>query len=137
MEFRITDEITEQDETEIFQQLLQYNLARIEDKNSRKLGIYLEDETGKKLAGLIGATHGNWLEIKYLWVDDALRGTGIGSKVLSQAESTAKARGCLYVFLDTFDFQAPGFYQKHGYQQVFVREQYPLSGKRYYFTKAL
>lgn len=43
-----------------------------------------------------------------------LRNQHIGSSFLNQAESTAKERGCKYVFLDTFDFQAPEFYKKHG-----------------------
>lgn len=68
MNFEITDKIKEQDEEIIYQGLLEYNLARIEDKNSRDLGIYLQDETGEKVGGLIGNTHGNWLFVKYLWV---------------------------------------------------------------------
>lgn len=137
MEFRTTDEITEQDESEVFQGLLAYNLGKIEDKTPKGLGVYLEDASGQKQAGLIGATHGNWLTVKYLWVDDTVRGAGVGSKLLAQAESTARERGCTYVFLDTFGFQAPDFYKKQGYREVFVLEDYPLTGKRHYLTKAL
>lgn len=136
MEFRITDEIEENDKESIFQELLKYNLERIEDKNPKDLGIYLEDETGKKLGGLIGDTHGNWLSINFLWVSEELRGQNIGSRILNQAEETAKKRGCKYVFLDTFSFQAPEFYKKHGYKEVFKLEEYPLTGKRYYFIKS-
>ena len=137
MKFKITDKITEEDENIIFKELLGYNLARIEDKNPRDLGIYLQDEAGQKIAGLIGNTHGNWLSIKFLWVSEELRGQNIGSSILSQAEKTAKERGCEYSFLDTFSFQAPEFYRKHGYKEVFVLENYPVTGKRYYFTKTL
>ena len=48
MNFEITDKIKEQDEKIIYQGLLDYNLARIEDKNPRDLGIYLQDEIGKR-----------------------------------------------------------------------------------------
>ena len=137
MNFEITDKIKEQDEKIIYQGLLEYNLSRIEDKNPKDLGIYLQDETGKKLAGLIGNTHGNWLQVKFLWVNEELRGQNIGSKILNQAEDTAKERGCKYAFLDTFSFQAPMFYIKHGYKEVFTLEEYPVTGKRYYFTKTL
>ena len=75
--------------------------------------------------------------IKFLWVSESLRGRNIGSEILLQAEQTAKERGCRFAFLDTFGFQAPLFYQKHGYQEAFVLEEYPLTGKRYYFTKNL
>lgn len=137
MKLEITDKITEEDENIIFKELLEYNLARIEDKNPRDLGIYLQDEEGQKIAGLIGNTHGNWLSIKFLWVSEELRGQNIGSDILSQAEKTAKERGCKYSFLDTFSFQAPEFYRKHGYKEVFVLENYPVTGKRHYFTKTL
>lgn len=137
MKLEITDKITEEDENIIFKELLGYNLARIEDKNPRDLGIYLQDEEGQKIAGLIGNTHGNWLSIKFLWVSEEMRGQNIGSDILSQAEKTAKERGCKYSFLDTFSFQAPEFYRKHGYKEVFVLENYPVTGKRHYFTKTL
>ena len=74
MKIEITDEIKKQDEDIIFQGLLEYNLARIEDKKPKDLGVYLQDETGKKIAGLIGNTHSNWLFIKFLWVSEELRG---------------------------------------------------------------
>lgn len=137
MKFEITDKITKEDENIIFKGLLEYNLARIEDKNPRDLGIYLQDEAGQKIAGLIGNTHGNWLLIKFLWVSEELRGQNIGSNILSQGENIAKERGCKYSFLDTFSFQAPEFYKKHGYKEAFVLENYPVVGKRYYFTKTL
>lgn len=137
MNIEITDRIKEEDEKIILQGLSEYNLARIEIKDQKDLGIYLQDETCKKLAGLIGNTHGNWLFVKFLWVSEELRGKNIGSQILQQAEETAKERGCKYVFLDTFSFQAPMFYKKHGYKEVFVLEEYPLTGKRYYFTKTL
>lgn len=75
--------------------------------------------------------------INFLWVDEALRGQHIGSQVLEQAETTAKERGCKYAFWDTFSFQAPRFYKNHGYKEVFTLEEYPLTGKRFYFTKTL
>jgi GNAT superfamily N-acetyltransferase len=137
MKFNITDKIKKQDEETIFRGLLEYNLARIEDKNPKELGVYVEDEKGDMLAGLIGNTHGNWMSVKYLWVNEKLRGQNIGSQILKKAEETAKERGCKYAFLDTFSFQAPEFYKKYGYKEQFVLEQYPVEGKRYYFTKNL
>lgn len=137
MKLEITDKITKQDEDTIFQGLLEYNLARIEDKSPKDLGAYLYDKDGNKIAGLIGNTHGNWLSIKFLWVSEELRGQNIGSNILNQAEKVAKERGCKYSFLDTFSFQAPEFYKKHGYKEVFALENYPVTSKRYYFTKTL
>ncbi len=137
MDFEITDKIEEKDRKIIRDGLREYNLEKIEDKNPRDLGIYLQNESGKKIAGLIGDTHGNWLFVEYLWVSEEFRGQHIGSEILEQAERIAKKRGCKFAFLDTFGFQAPLFYKKHGYREVFVLENYPVTGKRYYFTKEL
>lgn len=53
------------------------------------------------------------------------------------AETEAKNRGCKYAFVDTFDFQAPDFYRKLGYKDVFTLKEYPYTGARYYFIKDL
>ena len=81
---RLLIKLKKQDENIIFQNLLEYNLARIEDKKPKDLSVYLQDETGKKVAGLIGNTHGNWLFVKFLWVSGELRGHSIGSNILNQ-----------------------------------------------------
>ncbi len=121
MSFRITDKPSEQERNEIYQGLLKYNLARIENKDVRELGIYLQDEDGKINAGLIGDTHGNWLEVKYLWVDEEFRGQDIGTKLINTAEEIAKERGCKYVFLNTFGFQAREFYLKLGFSETYYK----------------
>lgn len=136
MEQIITDEIQKKDEETVFQGLLSYNLEKLDDKNPRDVGIYYKDN-GTIVAGLIGQTHGNWLTVKYLWVTESLRGQHIGTNLLEQAERIAKERGCHYSFLDSFSFQAPQFYKKQGYREVFTLEEYPVSGKRHYFTKTL
>lgn len=66
-----------------------------------------------------------------------MRSQGVGSRILKQAEEEAKKRGCKYSFLDTFSFQAPEFYKKYGYKEQFALNNYPVTGKRYYFTKNL
>ena len=137
MKYEITDNIDENSQKTIYEGLRAYNLEHLEDKNPKDLGVYARDTEGNIVAGLIGTTHGNWLMVKFLWVSESLRGQNIGSEILKQAESTAKERGCKFAFLDTFSFQAPLFCQKHGYQEVFALEEYPLTGKRYYFTKKL
>lgn len=139
MEYKleIKEKILPEEEKTIYNALLEYNLEHLEDKEPRDLGIYIRNDNREITAGLIGYTHGNWLIIKYLWVHECLRRQGIGSKLLMKAEAEAQNRKCKYVFLDTFSFQAPDFYKKHGYQERFVLENYPLTGKRFYYTKEL
>ena len=114
-----------------------YNRSKREAAKSKSLSLYVEDDSGEVLAGLVAETFGNWLEIEYLFVKEDLRGQGIGSQLLQQAESEAKKRNCRYVFVNTYQFQAPAFYQKHGYQEVFTLKDYPCTGQRHYYQKDL
>ncbi len=137
MTLRITDDGSEKDVNEIHALLKAYNLSHREPSKDVPLGIYYEDEDGKKLAGLVGETFGNWLCIKFLFVSEELRGQGIGTRIMESAEQEAKSRGCKFAFVDTFSFQAPDFYQKLGYHEVFALTEYPYTGARYYYTKQL
>ena len=114
-----------------------YNRSKREAAECEPLNLYVEDEQGQLLAGLVAETFGNWLEIEYLFVKEDLRGQGIGSQLLQRAESEAKNRNCRYVFVNTYQFQAPSFYQKHGYQEVFILKDYPCTGQRHYYQKEL
>ncbi|MFS9140515.1 GNAT family N-acetyltransferase [Streptococcus infantis] len=114
-----------------------YNRSKREAAESEPLNLYVEDDSGELLAGLVAETFGNWLEIEYLFVKEELRGQGIGSQLLQQVESEAKKRNCRYVFVNTYQFQAPAFYQKHGYQEVFTLKDYPCTGQRHYYQKDL
>ena len=127
MEIKITDNVTDKDIDEIYQQLKKFNLSKMEPSEEIPLGVFMNDDNGVKKAGLTGETFGNWLCIKYLWVSEDLRGRGIGSQLLQAAESEAMKRGAKYVFVDTFSFQAPEFYRKHGYEEVFQLYEYPYS----------
>ncbi len=91
-----------------------YNRSKREEAESEPLNLYLEDEKGNLMAGLVAETFGNWLEIEYLFVKEELRGQGIGSKLLQRAESEAKKRNCRFAFVNTYQFQAPDFYLSHG-----------------------
>ena len=114
-----------------------YNRSKREAAESEPLNLYVEDDSGDLLAGLVAETFGNWLEIEYLFVKEDLRGQGIGSQLLQQAESEAKKKNCRFAFVNTYQFQAPSFYQKHGYKEVFTLKDYPYTGQRHYYQKEL
>ena len=134
---RITDDGNEQDINDIHAMLKEYNLSKREASKNVPIGLFLEDENNKKVAGLTGEIFGNWLCIHYLFVAEEFRKEGIGSKLLLSAETEAVKRGCKYAFVDTFSFQAPEFYKMHGYKEVFTLNYYPYTGKRHYYTKDL
>ena len=131
-------ENTESQKSQIIGDLIRsYNRSKREAAESEPLNIYVEDDSGELMAGLVAETFGNWLEIEYLFVKEDLRAQGIGSQLLQQAESEAKKRNCRFAFVNTYQFQAPSFYQKHGYQEVFTLKDYPCTGQRHYYQKEL
>jgi GNAT superfamily N-acetyltransferase len=91
---------------------------------------------GALVAGLSGWTHAGCLQISVLFVDEALRGRGLGGRLVSAAEREALSRGCARAFLSTFGFQAPRFYQRLGYEIFGAFEDLP-GGARYFLTKRL
>lgn len=136
MHIRLED-TESQKEQKIGELVRSYNRSKREAAKSKSLSLYVEDDSGELLAGLVAETFGNWLEIEYLFVKEDLRGQGIGSQLLQRAESEAKKRNCRYAFVNTYQFQAPAFYQKHGYQEVFTLKDYPCTGQRHYYQKDL
>ncbi|MFD4409728.1 GNAT family N-acetyltransferase [Streptomyces sp. NPDC058467] len=102
------------------------------------LHLWALDSTDALAGGLIGHTWTTWLHVTYLWVDARHRGTGLGSHLLARAERMAVTdRGCLNSRLETWDFQAPDFYQKQGYEVVCVIPDYPPGITEYTLTKRL
>jgi GNAT superfamily N-acetyltransferase len=92
---------------------------------------------GALIGGAVGFTHWEWLFIHYLWVSDDLRGERLGAHLLRRAEAAARERGCGAVWLDTFSFQAPGFYQRLGYRQFGQLNEFPPGHARHFLWKPL
>lgn len=133
----ILENTESQKSQEIGDLIRSYNRSKREKVESEPLNLYVEDDKGELMAGLVAEIFGNWIEIEYLFVKEDLRGQGIGSQLLQQAESEAKKRNCRYVFVNTYQFQAPNFYQKQGYKEVFTLKDYPYTGQRHYYQKDL
>ncbi|MHA6310994.1 GNAT family N-acetyltransferase [Pantoea sp. S-LA4] len=137
MQLTITDNVTSQDLDEVRLGLTAFNSKFINVDEIKSIGVFIRDELGRKLAGLTGSTAGNWLRIDMLWVGDALRGQGVGSRLIQAAEQEARQRGCRYAQVDTASFQARPFYEKLGYSLRFSLDHYPRHHQRHYLTKIL
>jgi GNAT superfamily N-acetyltransferase len=59
-----------------------------------------------------------WLRVELLFVDESRRRTGVGSSLLLEAEHVAREMGVNNAALETFEFQGPAFYAKHGYVET-------------------
>ncbi|MFF1273886.1 GNAT family N-acetyltransferase [Streptomyces marokkonensis] len=102
------------------------------------LHVWALDANGDLAGGLVGHTWTAWLHVTYLWVDGGHRGAGLGSRLLAEAERVAAAeRACTASRVETWDFQAPEFYKRQGYEVVCVIPDYPPGITEYTLTKAL
>lgn len=102
---------------------------------AERFALLAHDDGAALRAGLVGVVAGGWLFIESLWVDEALRGQGIGRALMACAEDHARARGCHDAWLDTF--QARGFYEQLGYAAFAELEDYPRGQSRHFLRKAL
>lgn len=114
-----------------------YNIQQAGDSGHKDLCVVLRAPDQKIVGGSIGATHCEWLHIDLLFVKEELRGRGYGHRLLEIAEEEARKRGAKNVYLDTFSFQAPAFYQKHDYHVFGELKDFPPGHQRYFFTKQL
>ena len=90
----------------------------------QSIRLNARDAAGEVVGGLRAVVALYWLRLEVLWVRDDMRGKGIGSRLLAEAESTARELGAKNAALETFEWQAPAFYAKHGYEEVARMEKY-------------
>lgn len=121
----------------VTQQIINFNRDRAGEVNYKHLVIFLRDSDGSIVGGLVGETYWQWLYVDVFWVDESHRGEGYGDTLLATAEQEAIRRGCQYVYLDTFSFQAPEFYQKHGYVIFGELPDFPVGYSRFFLKKVL
>jgi ribosomal protein S18 acetylase RimI-like enzyme len=101
--------------------IVEFNLQKVpaDCENNRIVywfGKKMTDENGRIVAGCLAArTVWGTAEVSVLWVDEAYRKQGLGTQLLADVEKDFRENGCNIVLLDTFDWQARGFYEKQGY----------------------
>jgi GNAT superfamily N-acetyltransferase len=93
------------------------------------------DQAGKVRGGLISYTHGEWLGVEFVWVEEAIRRQGHGSRLLHAAEREAVSRGCRRAYLDTAASPAEEFFRNQGYNACGELTDYLPGRSRYWFQK--
>ncbi len=99
--------------------------------------LVVKDGAGQIVGGLLAWTTLRNMILDDVWLDEAYRGRGLGTKLLSEAERVARNSGCLACQTYSFDFQAPGFFRKLGYKTYGVSDGYPQGVTEHYFIKRL
>lgn len=125
----------------ICDKLVEYNLGQVpKTQETDFVNIYkkIVNEKGEIVAGCLAKMYcWNVVYVDILWIEEAYRKQGLGSKLLKEIERIAVDKGCSLIHLDTFDFQAKDFYIKHGYEVFGVLEDCPKEHCRYYLKKKL
>ena len=94
-------------------------------------------ESGRIVGGLILQSWWTETYVELLWLSDRARGQGRGRELIKEAERRARRRGSLLIHLNTYSFQAPGFYEKLGFRRCGVIRGSPKGASRYLYVKRL
>ena len=92
-----------------------YNSAQPRLRDVRSVHVIAKLTSDRVIGGAIGRTWGSCCELLQLWVHEAHRGQGFGTELMHRLETEAEVRGCSLVYLTTYSFQAPTFYDQLGY----------------------
>jgi GNAT superfamily N-acetyltransferase len=106
------------------------------DWSDQTFTVVLRDEAGAIRGGARGFVRQAAVEVRGVWLDPDLRRSGLGRLLIARLEEEARARGASAALLDTYEFQARGFYEGCGYS-VFATFDYPAGLRRFFMTKPL
>ncbi len=118
--------------------LQEFNLKYLEVTEDKPFVFFAkDDETGERIGGVACTIFGQWLDIDFLWVREDQRGHGIGSALLERSVERARKAGCTNAWVNTFSFQSPEFYLKHGFEIVFEQTNYPKTSSRTFLVREI
>jgi ribosomal protein S18 acetylase RimI-like enzyme len=115
--------ITEIDHLE--DRLYAHNRRAVGRDDGRGLGFAALDSPDLYVGAVAGYSWAGIAEIKQLWVAESHRGIGLGRALLEAAIAEADARDCQSVWVMTYSFQAPGLYERCGFERVAELDDWP------------
>jgi GNAT superfamily N-acetyltransferase len=134
----LTDQPSDTDENIIQSGLADYNALKTGYRDWHPLAALLRDpNTNETLGGMIGRTSYGLLFIDLVFLPESMRGQDIGKKLLAMMEQEGARRGCKTAFLFTITYQAPGFYERHGWTEFGRIACDPPGTARVFMTKML
>jgi GNAT superfamily N-acetyltransferase len=115
-----------------------YNATQVGYWDARELAVLLtEPGSTTVLGGVLARTALGLLFINLVFLPEQARAGGIGRRMIQAVEAEAVRRGCRAATLCTINFQAPGFYEKLGYEEFGRVECDPLGTSRVFMRKQL
>lgn len=96
-----------------------------------------DEDSDEVIGGLWGVDDFGWAYVTLLYVPTALQGQGIGAQLMVEAEAIARERGMAGLWVNTYDFQARGFYEKLGYSVFGALESVDAAAGQFFLKKRL
>jgi len=125
---------------EIRQALLEvlgaFNESKAGPSEDRTYAVVATDRAADLLGGILCRRYWGIFFVAAFFVEAKHRYRGIGRELLREAEVLARSIGCQVVYLDTSEFQAPGFYPRFGYRR-FATLTIPRGFQRFWLYKQL
>lgn len=133
----ISDRVTPEITSCIAEGLDRFNDQQIGYGDRLPLAVVVKDPDSGDVLGITGRSSLGLLFLDLFYLPEALRGTGLGSELLRRFEQEGRRRGCLSAVLYTISFQAPEFYQRHGWQRMGEVPCLPPGTSRIFMSKTL
>lgn len=140
MTLYISKELNIKDKQYIENELYNFNSKHLpKDLRGRyeEICLFLKDEHGTVHGGILSEVCWNWLEIHTFMIDEDLRKSGYGTKLIAEIEKIALEKECDFIKVDTLSFQALDFYKKNGYQVFGSIDNVGRDFTHYYLKKDL
>ncbi len=117
--------------------IYEFNVQATGHRDGRPFSSVVKDDEGIIIAAINGHTWGGCCHVVHLWVHESRRRHGIGSALPRVVEEEAVRRGCTQSLVITHSFQAPGFYERHGYVRKATIADYPQGHAQHLYLRRL
>ncbi|WP_062513054.1 GNAT family N-acetyltransferase [Halobacillus sp. KGW1] len=120
------------------EKVIEHNMRMLPDElktPNEDISFLLKEDDDTIVGGITANMFWHHMHIEFFWVEETLRGKGYGSALLEKMEAAAREKGCRFIHLDTFSFQAPDFYKRHGFEVFGTLEDHPEGFAQYYMIK--
>jgi len=122
---------------ELWKGLVRFNREQAGPLHYKRTVVSVRDGKGRLLGGLILQSYWRESYIELLWLSAQARRAGFGARLVEEAERRARRRGSRLIHLNTYSFQAPGFYEKQGYRRFGGMSGSPKGESRHFYVKRL
>ena len=117
--------------------LIRYNLQKAGPFHYKRTVLTARDDKARVLGGVILQSYWRETYVELLWLSARARRLGLGRQLMQEAERRARRRGSRLMHLNTYSFQAPGFYEKLGFKRFGGMSGSPRGESRHWYVKQL